>query len=235
MTWQNILSNIRTILDEATATRWTNAEVQLETNNGYQEVVTAVMETFEDYYLTQATTSLVADQQEYQLPSDFFKVRRVEVNYDASNSDSIPQRALPVNMDEVRRDLGNQTIGVSFIRKPGYYLSHDNIGIIHVPPEASTNGLKIWYIRYVTNESSFGATKPDIPYPDRYAKLIVLYGAGQLLRKGQIEETSAARYLAEFEIGLEKMKRQLEDRTAEESKQVIDISGESVAFDDYLF
>ncbi|MDD4984862.1 MAG: hypothetical protein PHQ43_03590 [Dehalococcoidales bacterium] len=219
----------RTYLDEAVQADWEETEVNREVNNGYHEVVTAVIETFDDYYLTEATADTVVDQQEYRLPSDFFKVRRVEINYDVDNSGSRYQRALPVSLDQVRRDLGNENAGITVLTNPAYFLQGNYIGFIPVPTNVGTDAIKIWYVRQVSDLDEDSDTV-DIPYPDRFAKLIPMYAAGVLLKKGQEAVNEGNDLLNQFYVGIERMKQQLEDRIADENKSVIDTRMESIDF-----
>ena len=233
-------NDTRLLLDEATAADWSIAQVDRAINFAYHEIVAAAMEVFEDYYLKTDTWNSTADQQEYGttdgFPTDFFKIRRVEINYDTSVSTSSPRRALPITLDDVSRDLGNTSIGVTPQRNPAYYLfgqgSNLKLGFLPIPDETGTNAIKIWYVYYPADMSASTDT-PDIPYPERYSRLIGYGAAGDLLRKGQQEEAAAARYRLEFEAGLEKMKQQLEDRRADDVRGVTDVVGIDLQFDRY--
>ena len=98
----------RTYLDEATQADWTDVEIDREVNNGYQEVVAHVMDTYEDFYVVKDSLNTVANQQEYGtadgLPSSLFKIRRVEINYRPDQT-NIFTRALPIHLDDVHSDL----------------------------------------------------------------------------------------------------------------------------------
>ena len=198
------------------------------------------MDTYEDFYVITANFNSVADQQEYDttdgVPTDIYKIRRIEINYDVSNSQSIPRRARPVRMDAVLRDLGNSALGITVFRNPAYFVYGSStgsagikIGLIPEPTRTGTNAFKLWYLPF-TADMSTGTDNPNIPYPDRYSKLISLYAASQLLRKGQQEEAVASQYMEDYEIGLVKMKRELEGRIDDDSKRVIDTTGEDVDF-----
>lgn len=226
----------RLLLDEQTAADWSVAQVDSSINYAYHEIVTSVIEAFEDYYSKTDTLSTVDGQQEYDvetdgLPTDFFKMRRVEINYDVSNSNSSPSRATAIGLDDVKKDLGNTSIGT--LRAPSYYLigraSNLKLGFIPVPNEDGTDAIKIWYV-YLVSDLSETTDTPDIPYEDRYSRLIGYGAAADLLRKGQQEEVAAARYRAEFELGLEKMKQQLEDRRADGVKTITDTIGMDTDF-----
>lgn len=211
-----------------------------EINACYHQVYGAAVEVFEDYYLTKSQMNVVANQQEYGstegFPSDFFKMRRVEINYNVPDTNSVPQRALPVQLDEIRRDLGNTTLGVSTLRNAGYYLygtgSSAKIGFTPIPTIAGTNGISLWYVKVLADLSDSNTTV-DIPYPDRFSWIISLGAAANLLRKGQQEEVAARAYREEFSLEMEKMKQSLEDRVAEEAKHVVDTQGEDLDFGGY--
>jgi len=226
----NLRTQVRSYVDEPTPLDWTNAELNTLINTYYHKVYTAVVDVFEDY--APISTNLQdseADQQEYSLPSDFLKMRRVEINYDVSNSNSIPQRALPVNMDSVRRDLGNQNVGVNILRNPAYYLRGSVIGFLPIFDKTGTNAIKIWYNPLQSDLSSDSDTI-TLPYADRDWLLIAYGAAAEALRFGQQESTEALQLERKFDEGLAKMQESLEDRIAEESKGVLDVQGDSVDF-----
>lgn len=225
----NIRTQVRSYLDEPTATDWTEAELNTLVNVYYHQVYAAAVEVYEDYKVSTSNITTIADQQEYSLPTDLFKIRRVEVNYDVSNANSIPLRALPVPMDSVRRDLGNQNLGVTIQRSPVYFLRGTVIGFIPVPDKAGTNAIKIWYVPTLSDLSD-DTTNIDIPYADRYWLLIAYGAAAEALRFGQQESVEAGKLEDKFFAGIEKMKQELEDRIAEEGKTVVDTSGENIDF-----
>ena len=226
-TFLNIRDATRSYLDEASAVDFTETEVKREVNSGFHRIVTAVLETFENYYVATYETSSVASQQEYALPSNFLKVRRVEINYQPNTTGSVKQRAYPMDIDQVRRDLSVSTLGPSVIRNPGYYIVGNNIGFIPIPSVSSsdTDAIKIWYVA-TQDDLSADDDDVDVPYADRFAPSIAKYAAAQLLRKGQQEEQAAKTLMGEFMSDMEELKRQLEDRIEEESKSVIDVHGD---------
>ena len=225
-----IRTNVRTFLDEVSEADWTNTELDYFINQAYHEVASSVMETFEDYYMSVPTFSdSVEDQQEYVLPTDFHKIRRVEINYDTTNDDSNYQRALPSNIDEVRGRLENTDFLIGNSRNPVYYLVGDRIGFLPILNENGTDAIKILYIKEIADMDE-DTDEIDIPYPERYYKLIVLRATADALRKGQQESVEADKLDVKFEKGLEKMKRELEDRVSEEGKTIIDVSNDNLEF-----
>lgn len=232
----NIRTYVRTILDESTPADWTDDQVDAAINFSYHEVVTLITEVYEDYYMKTDTLDTIEDGQEYGegegFPTDFFKIARVEINYDVAG-DGTPSRAIPVNLIDVKRDLGNTNIGGAVTSSPAYYLigRADNLklGFLPIPTKGETDAIKVWY-HYIVDDMDNDSDRPDIPYEDRYARLIAYGALADLLDKGQQESGAADKYQERFEIGMEKMKQQLEDRKADGVKGVTDVQGENLDF-----
>lgn len=197
------------------------------------------MTVFEDYYLTTDNFNTTADQEEYGssdgVATDIFKIRRVELNYDVSDSNSAPTRCLPINMDEVRRDLGlaNSNLGTASSSAAGYYTygfeSNFKIGIVPIPDKTGTNAGKVWYLQLTTDLSSDSDTL-NIPFADRYWMLVCYGATADALRFGQQDSVEADKFDAKLVAGILLMQEELEDKVAEETKTVHDTSGEFLDF-----
>jgi hypothetical protein len=220
-TLSQIRTHVRTYLDEVSQADWTDTQIDREINFAYMEMYAAVIETYEDYYRTKQSANVVANQQEYALPTNFYKMRRAEIKY--ASTDSERRKVTPYNFDQNRRQLDSTNYGSTGI--PLADLSGNFIRFLPVPTEDVTEGILITYIRQATELEETSDTI-DIPFPDRYAKYIAIGAAGELLRKGQQEETVASRYDDKFAIGLEKMKQELENRYADGNKMILDMVGD---------
>lgn len=218
-TLANLRTHCRQYLDEVSEADWSDVQINGEINYAYLEAYTAVIETYEDYYKTDYTANLVEDQQAYALPSDFLKMRRLEVKYD---SDGNYVKATPYNFDQIGVAYDSTTF--SSLMRPIYELSGSYIKLLPLPSENVTSGLRMIYIAQETDLDSDTDTI-NIPFPDRYGKYIVKGACAELLRKGQQEETVANLYSQEFQVGLEKMKQELEVRYADGSKMIQDTAG----------
>lgn len=230
----------RSYLDEATASDWTNDELDKLLNQRYLRVATMVMTTYEDYYITTATFNVTANKQEYTssdgIPTDIFKIRRVELNYDPDNTNSSPTRCVPLaNVDAVRRDLGYQNAGIglkTFSNAWYYRFGHSSniaLGFIPIPNKTGANAGKIWYVQQIPPLTQDAQTF-NIPYVERYWNLIVEGAVGDGLRFGQQDSSEADRWDAKFDRGLILLQEELEDPQAEETKMVMDVSGEYLDF-----
>lgn len=241
-TLANVRTHVRSILDDSSQTDWTNTEIDRLINVRYHRLITGVMTVFEDYYLTTDLFNTTANQEEYGsadgVATDIFKIRRVEVNYDISSSTNAPTRMLPmsVGIDAVRRDLGFQNAGIGLhVMSGGQYYTYGfgsnfTIGLIPIPDKTGTGAGKIWYIPNIADLSS-DSDNINIPYADRYYILIAEGAAGDLLRFGQQEMESADKFDIKFEAGVAKMMEELEDKIAEETKSVMDVTGEYTDFE----
>lgn len=225
-----IRTQVRSYLDETTAADWTDAELNRLINQRYHRVYSAVVEVYEDYKITTSFASLVADQQEYTLPTDLFKLRRVEINYDTDNTNSTFQKATPVtSLDAIRTRLAETNISSSFLRNPTYYITGTSIGFLPIPTTSETNGIKYWYIPTLSDLSADASTI-DIPYPERYWHLIAEGATSDAYRFGEQNPSEADKFDQKFVAGVLLMQQELEDRVADDSKFVIDVSGDSLDY-----
>lgn len=225
----NVRNDVRTYLDESTESDWLDSELNRAINKAYHRVFTAVVDVYEDYYITEATADTVGSQQEYSLPSDFYKIRRVEINYDIENSNTAFSRALPINLDSVRYRLANTNSGATTITNPSYYIQGDILGFLPIPSNNGDEAIKIWYVR-ILSDLVENSDNVDIPYADRYYGIISKAAAAEALRKGQQEPFEAKRLEDEAQADIDNMKRELEDRISEEGKKIIDTSGDHLDF-----
>jgi hypothetical protein len=109
-----------------------------------------------------ATSSLVANQQEYVFPSDILKIKRIEITYDGTTW----YEARPEDVNEQEYDSGSVArINDNYDQsEPKYDLMDNSLFIKPVPTTAVTSGLKIWYEKLVTQLSA-DTDEPVIPRP----------------------------------------------------------------------
>lgn len=236
-TLSNLQTEVRTYLDEATQGNWLDAEVTSAINRAYHNLAQKVMEVNEKWYETTSpfTYAIVANQQEYTIDSTLIRVTRVEIDYNNGQQDSKAARAVPIKEDEVRGNLNNTNNAGSFF-SAGYYL-HGNIGsqkigFIPVPVTGDTGGqqsISVWGIAVPTDLAS-ASDNVNIPWADNFSYLIALKAASQLLRKGQQEESSAMRYIGEYEAGVIEMQNFLKDRQEDDGVYIVDSSLEQIDF-----
>jgi hypothetical protein len=236
-TFSNLQTKTRVYLDEATQADFLDSEVKMAVNAAYQDVCGKVMEVYENYYETTTPykCAIVANQQEYVIPPSFIKVTRVEINYEPTNPNANPIRAIPIKSDEIPLSLAySGTMGSSF--NAGYYLHGDignqTIGFVPIPTNSDTTGqsISIWG-NQLPDDLVNDTDNVNIPWADRFFYLICLRAAGELLRKGQQEEATAARYMAEYQAGVKEMQTFLRERQSDGVVMVEDAIGENTDFE----
>lgn len=124
-------------------------------NIWYQKIITMIFAsqdgmTWDDSNASDypiATTSLVANQQDYQLPVslNLLRVQTVNVSYDGGTT---WHRASPFNKNESIQPLDTTDIADNFtIANPFYSIENNALFLYPLPTANSTNGLKIWFQR----------------------------------------------------------------------------------------
>lgn len=235
-TLTNLQTGTRTYLDEAAEVDFLDTEVTSAVNLAYHDVAGKAIEVYEEYYDTTTPFSyaVVANQQEYSIDSSLIKVTRVEINYKPSDPNTQALRAIPIKKDELRLNLQNSNTSGGFFNA-GYYL-HGNvgsqkIGFVPIPTEADTTSqsIKVWGVALPVDLAN-GTDNVNIPYVDRFYYLINLRAAAILLRKGQQEETAAARYLMEYAAGVKEMQTFLFERQADDVRMIEDSELDDIDF-----
>jgi hypothetical protein len=234
---QDLETETRIYLDEASAADWTQPNVDLAINRSYHDVCSFVMEIYELFYETTTPFiyAVVANQQEYLIDPSLIKVDRVEINYNPTSTGSQPSRCVKVAMEEIATNLANTNGVMGSFFSSAYYLhgaiGAQYIGFIPVPTSSDTTGksISVWGIALPTDLVNT-TDNVNIPYADRFAYLVSLRAAAQLLRKGQQEEAAAARYMQEYRAGITDMQTFLKDRAADGPDMIVDSLNEDQDF-----
>ncbi len=229
----------RVYLDEVAQADWLDSEVLIGVNTAYQDVVSRVMEIYENFYETvnPFTYKTVANTQEYAIDSSIIKITRVEINYVPSSSNNFI-RAIRSSMDEVLVQLNqNPSPGGAPLFNAAYYI-HGNqtsqyIGFIPIPTssdDASTNSIKVWGIT-TPSDLANDSDAINIPYADNFYQLICMKAAALLLSKGQQEENPSTKLYALYEQGITRMQTFIKERQSDGLQMIIDAEAENLDFE----
>lgn len=118
-----------------------------------------------------ATTSLVADQQSYIMPTslDLLQIKRVEITYDGTNW----YRAEAFDINESGRATNTADISQNFVTTQPYYDTQYNALFLYpIPSQNVTAGLKIWFSRNVDQFTASDTSQEpaiDKPFHDMIA------------------------------------------------------------------
>lgn len=178
---------------------------------GFLLVVDELRDKNPDLFVKSSTTSLVINQQEYGLPSDFEKILLVNIKLDGA---WYTARPLPLINGIPVFSRGNDNAGFT-ASDPYYYLLGDEIGLMPIPTASVANGLKIWY-SYDPAEPS-ATEEPDIPA--RFHRILKYWAYASYLDQKD-EHVAAERMRQRFEGMLEKLANNYINRQVQESRSV---------------
>ena len=224
----DLQTGVRVYLDESSQGDFLDSEVQRSINYAYHDVITRVMEVYEQFYETTTPFqyALVAKQQEYTIDPSLIKVTRVEINYNPNLANSQPNRAVPVKMDEALLNIGN-IASQGNIYNAGYYL-HGNIGaqtigLVPPPSVSDTTGksISVWGIA-IPGDLVNPTDNVNIPYADNFSQLVELKAASILLEKGQQSSNASTKYMDQYDKGTMRMQQFLKERQADGVAMITD-------------
>lgn len=194
-------------------------------NDAYMHVIDEIQKVNPDYFTKSASTDLVAEQQEYDLPEDYDRVTMVNVKYDGAW-----QRALPFDAINSVPVISRSDSLQGFTRdKPYYYIVGDNIGFMPIPGETVTNGLKLWYV-YTPTELENDADEPAIP---RKYHHILKYGAYANYLDQDDEHVAAERLRQRFDDRVNLMVESISQNQVDDPKSVLVTSGLDLYYDEF--
>lgn len=191
------------------STFFTDTEINDEINASLKRLHNKLAQTFEDeYFHGSSTFASVADQKDYALPADFFKLLGVDVKRTSDNRwFSVHKFAF-----QERNTRNFTAFGLLDYR---YRLRGDNIHLIPEPQTGLT--FQIHYIPTFTPLATDGATFDGINGWEEWA---VIDAAMKMLRA---EETDTA----ELQVDLQRIESEIEavaaNRDAGEPEQVVDL------------
>ncbi len=138
------LRNKTRFLTRTDTTTYTDADLDANLNNYLHIFTTEVLESMDgcDFKADTATTNIVADQQEYVLPTDLLKIKRIEVTYDGTNWKKVDF----FDINERGTNTSTTSISSDFSTENPYVdLMDESLMLYPIPDTNVSAGLKIWY------------------------------------------------------------------------------------------
>jgi hypothetical protein len=176
----------------------------------YEDVVDEILRVRPDYFTKVVTTSTIAGQTEYALPSDFVKLIQVELNNDGRWVKVRPLQNIGMMPTYSNSDNGYST------SEPKYYMIGNSIGLQPVPTSSGDNNLKVLYSYLVPEIEDTG--EPSIPR-GLQRKLKYLAYANYLDQND--EHVAAERMRVRFEMAVNKFLDNIVVRNEDEPANVI--------------
>lgn len=219
MTFLQLQNLVLSWLDDLNAGYFTLPQVKVWLNNALRELQKQLIQAGENWYLTCATTSLVANQDCYSLPSDFLKEHRLRVMISGTISSlntATLQTILPATpMQSNYIQVGPGTPAIYFLKKNCVVLKP-------VPDTAKT--LVLDY-SYRVSDMVYDNETPDAP-SQYHEYLAVLAACDGFLKDGR----DPSPFLEKRNTYLALMKQDAKNRNVDVPRMV-----RTLADDDYGF
>jgi len=216
------LGEIKTLcaswLDDPNYGYFTQAQLLVFINNAQKEAQKQLLQSGENWYVKTVTTSTVASQSDYVLPSDFYRLNRLELVYSGTPCTSAETETLdPITL--MQQDL----FPAAPTTPAAYFLKKDRLVLVP-PPDLSTYSIRLWY-SYKVNDLVADTDVPDIPtqYQEYIAVLATLDG---FLKDSRDPST----LMAKKEMYLDMMKKDSEARRVDASRAVVTSRSEETNF-----
>lgn len=184
-------TKVRRRLDESTARFWTDADLNEWINEGAREVARRA-ETL------QATTNIssVADTQQYSLPSNVFRVHRVEFTRDPSRSTALEYRDFNT-MDSIWWGSHYMSPGDPYWYTMWGFPPTLAMIVYPTPPDSIADAFKVYYYRMPATASADG---DSVEIPSGWDDIILDYCEYSAFRKDADPRWSDAKALFEAKM-----------------------------------
>lgn len=153
---------------------YTDADLDANLNNWLSIMTTEILSAIDgwDFKAETATAALVAGQQEYTLPTDILKIKRIEVTYDGTNW----RKANFFDINERDTQSDATTVANEYnTNEPYVDLMDESVMLYPVPTANQTTGIKIWYEK----DQEVLAAATDEPAMAKPFQLGLCYGAAK--------------------------------------------------------
>jgi hypothetical protein len=158
MTNQNIFDIVRQRTNSTTG-NLTNATLFLFLNERNRQLCAALQGIREDYFGEISTTNLVGNQQEYLLPDDCMRLKRLEMTFDGVNWRKVT--FFDVNQRLNPNDA--TSIGQDFTTDAPFADVHEaSVFLFPIPSASVSNGLKLYYFKRPQDMTGAGQSA-DLP------------------------------------------------------------------------
>jgi len=209
------VSQIQTLLsswlDDPNQSYFLPAQTLVWINNAQRQVQLQLIQAGQNFYEKPVETTLVINQSDYMLPSDFIELHRLEVviSGTAPNENRSPITEVTTNQQDL--------VALSTGTPVHYLIKKDRFTLFPCPDQALT--LRLYYSPMVTDL----ANSTDVPdVPEEYMEYVCLLAAFNGFIKDDRAPQNLMAKKAEYETLLKQM---AVDRTTDRSRQVVEVGG----------
>lgn len=172
-----------------------------------------------DYYLMSDSFSTVANVDTYALPTDFYKLRGVDIAQNSDNWESL--RPFNFNERNSLNDIPSYTISGNYFR---YRLAGDNI--VFNPMPVGIYNIRLWYTPVATKLVADNDILKDL---NQYSEYVIVDAAIKMMQK---EESDVSVLMAQKGDIRKRIENMAQNRDSGQPESVSDIYAEN---NDYYF
>lgn len=199
------LSACRTFPDNSSGF-WGDGTLQTYHNLVQNEIAQEIVQTFEDYFLTDTTLNISAGVARYTLPTNFNKMRKVEhVNGER------PITVFPIGLNDL--NINSDFVSGTFYGD-GYRLEGNSIVLENTPTTTINSGVRLVYEKSIPDIT---ASTDSSQLPNFTHRGLVWGIVKYALNQMQADNNFA---IDEYEKCITKYKAQLEDRQVQTPRRV---------------
>lgn len=197
-----------------TSSFWKDSTLIKYYNMIQEEVQNVMIQSYEDYFVTQTFLNIVDGCAGYQIPSGTIKIRRVE---DARNTN--PTEIKPVTINH--KEVVTPELGTAISVGGGYYLKGNQIVLTDTPAYTNASAVQVYYVKRLIDVT---ASDGESEIPNEYHNVFV-YG---MYRLALIQEQADPMFATiEYEKQLNKIKAYCEDRQVQRPRRVKSVYGDT--------
>lgn len=175
MTLTNLLTYCSDLLDDPNNQYFTTSNLTLRLNLALRELQKRLISANQQWYSVCATTTTVAQQSAYALPTDFLQILRLDYITQGSGTTASTQKILEITPNQV--DLVPGVAG-----DPQFYiLNKDSFTLVPTPQRVITMHL---YYSYYVSDMVLGADIPDAP-PQFHEYIAILAARDCYIKDGR--------------------------------------------------
>jgi len=185
MTNQEIITFVRKRTNSTSSTL-SDDELLTFINERNRQLFAALQSVREDYGGERSTTDLVASQQEYALPDDCMRLKRLEVKLDGKTWNKVEF------FDIGQHDNANDEVSIrsTYTKdKPFADVLEDGLFLYPIPDTAVTDGLKLWYIKRPQDNNDLGGSQ--VLPKEHHMYIVELTTIDAEVSKGRMAVTTA--------------------------------------------
>lgn len=219
MTLIEVINAARSILNEPldparsfpdnTSSFWTDGTLTTYHNLVQSEIQNELIGSFENFFVTQTTISMIGGVANYALPTDCIQIVRVE---DLRSNPTDPIEVEPVTISS--RSLRVGPLSLQNTNDDGYYIVGTRIFFGETPTTSFASAVRLFYVQRLSDITSSTSTS-EIPI--EYHQLLVWGIVKYALLQQQADTTRAD---VEYEKLIAKMRKQAEDRQIQRPRRV---------------